>query len=81
MIGRPDDKWGESVQAAIVCRADGEVDGGELIAWARERLAGFKVPREIVFLGADELPRTATGKIQHRVLRETLASRRGESSD
>ena len=81
VIGRPDDKWGESVQAAIVCRADGEVDGGELIAWARERLAGFKVPREIVFLGADELPRTATGKIQHRVLRERLASRRGESSD
>ncbi|MDH3448334.1 MAG: AMP-binding protein [Gammaproteobacteria bacterium] len=76
VVGRPDDKWGESVQAAVVRRAGVDVADTELIAWARERLAGFKVPREIVFLEADEMPRNATGKILHRVLRETLAERR-----
>ncbi len=76
VVGRPDDKWGERVQAAIVRRAGAEVTDSELIAWARQRLAGFKVPREIVFLEADEMPRNATGKILHRVLRETLAARR-----
>ena len=77
VVGRPDDKWGECVQAAVVRRAGTETGDDELIAWARERLAGFKVPREIVFLEADEMPRNATGKILHRVLRETLAARRG----
>ena len=76
VIGRPDDKWGECVQAAVVRRTESEIDEGELIAWARERLAGFKLPREIVFLEAAEMPRNATGKILHRVLRETLAARR-----
>ena len=76
VVGRADDKWGESVQAAIVRRAGSELDETELIAWARERLAHFKVPREIIFLAADEMPRNATGKILHRVLRETLAARR-----
>ena len=76
VIGCPDDKWGECVQAAIVCRADAEVLETDLITWVRQRLAGFKVPREIVFLEADEMPRNATGKILHRVLRETLAARR-----
>ena len=75
VVGRPDDKWGECVQAAVVRRAGTETGDGELIAWARERLAGFKVPREIVFLEADEMPRNATGKILHRVLREMLAAR------
>ena len=75
VVGRPDDKWGESVQAAVVRRAGAEVTDAELIAWARERLAGFKVPREIIFLEAGEMPRNATGKILHRVLRETLAAR------
>ena len=75
VVGRPDDKWGESVQAAIVRRAGVAVDDTELIAWARERLAGFKVPRDIVFLEADQMPRNATGKILHRVLRETLTAK------
>jgi acyl-CoA synthetase (AMP-forming)/AMP-acid ligase II len=80
-VGRPDDRWGESVQAAVVRRAGEAVADNELIAWTRERLAGFKVPREIVFLEADEMPRNATGKILHRVLREMLAARRGSDTD
>ncbi len=76
VVGRPDSKWGESVQAAVVLRAGKSVSEAELIAWSRERLAGYKRPREIVFLNADEMPRNATGKILHRELRSLLAERR-----
>jgi acyl-CoA synthetase (AMP-forming)/AMP-acid ligase II len=75
VIGRPDPKWGEAVQAAVVRRQGQEVDEAELIAWAKERLAGYKRPREIVFLPANEMPRNATGKIVHKTLREMLAER------
>ena len=75
VVGRPDDKWGERVQAAVVRRAGTEVTAAELIDWARTRLAGYKRPREIFFLEPEEMPRNATGKILHRVLRETLARR------
>ena len=60
----------------IVRRTDAKVTESDLIAWARDRLAGFKVPREIIFLEVTEMPRNATGKILHRVLRENLAKRR-----
>jgi len=75
VVGRPDPKWGESVQAAVVRRAGHEVSETELVAWAKERLAGYKRPREIIFLAGDEMPRNATGKILHRTLRELLAAR------
>ncbi len=75
VVGRPDDKWGERVQAAVVCRPGAEVTADELIAWAKERLAGYKRPRDIYFLASDEMPRNATGKILHRVLRDMLGSR------
>jgi acyl-coenzyme A synthetase/AMP-(fatty) acid ligase len=41
--------------------------------WCRERMAGFKRPRGYRFVAEAEIPRTATGKIQHRVLRDRLA--------
>ncbi|MDX1709678.1 MAG: AMP-binding protein [Rhodovibrionaceae bacterium] len=75
VVGRPDPKWGEAVQAAVVRRQGQDVDEAELIAWTKERLAGYKRPREIVFLAADEMPRNATGKILHKALREMLAER------
>ncbi|MEA2431005.1 MAG: o-succinylbenzoate---CoA ligase [Thermoleophilaceae bacterium] len=58
VVGRPDAEWGEAVTAFVV--ADG-VGDHELVAWCRERLAGYKVPRAIVRV--DELPRTASGKL------------------
>lgn len=75
VVGRPDPKWGEIVQAAVVRRQGKQVSEAELIAWAKERLAGYKRPRGIVFLAAEEMPRNATGKILHRTLRELLAER------
>ncbi len=76
VVGRPDDKWGECVQAAVVRRANYDVSEAELIAWTKDRLAGYKRPREIVFLSAEDMPRNATGKILHRGLRDLLAARR-----
>jgi long-chain acyl-CoA synthetase len=67
VIGVPDERWGEAVTALIV-RAPGEaVDAQELVAWARERLAGYKLPRLVEFV--EELPRTPTGKVLKRELR------------
>jgi acyl-CoA synthetase (AMP-forming)/AMP-acid ligase II len=67
VIGIPDEKWGELVTALVV--TDGtEVTAEELIAHCREYLAGYKCPKRVEFL--DELPRTATGKIQKFKLRE-----------
>jgi fatty-acyl-CoA synthase len=67
VIGLPDEQWGETVVAVIACRDDATADAGELIAWARERLAHFKCPRRVEFV--DVLPRNATGKLLKRELR------------
>ena len=77
VVGLPDAKWGERVQAAVVCRQGESVSADDLMAWSKERLAGYKRPRAIAFLAADEMPRNATGKILHRALRELLAGRAG----
>ncbi|MDU8913315.1 AMP-binding protein [Aestuariicoccus sp. MJ-SS9] len=73
VVGLPDEKWGERVAAAIVRRDGSELSAEALIEWTRTRLAGFKRPREIVFLSTEEMPRNATGKILHRVLRDILS--------
>ena len=57
----------------VVNHADTPGTADELIAFARERLAGYKRPRAITFLKPDEMPRNATGKILHRKLRDMLA--------
>lgn len=68
VIGIPDDKWGESVRAIVVRKAGTEVTADEIIAYARERIAGFKTPKSVSFIEA--LPRNASGKILRRQLRE-----------
>jgi fatty-acyl-CoA synthase len=73
VIGVPDAKWGEAVAAVVVLHEGGQASEEELIAWCRERMAGYKRPRRVVFLDEREMPRTATGKILHRVLRERVA--------
>ena len=73
VIGVPDDKWGEAVQAVIVRHDDAAATTeAEILAWCQDRIAGYKLPRAVVFLSESEMPRTATGKIQHRILRDRL---------
>ncbi len=63
----PDDTWGERVTAAISLRDGATVSALELINFCREHLAGFKLPKRVVFL--DELPKNPSGKILKRELR------------
>jgi acyl-CoA synthetase (AMP-forming)/AMP-acid ligase II len=72
VVGLPDATWGEQVTAVVVLQPGATADAGELDAWCRTRIAGFKRPRRYVFLGEAQMPRTATGKIQHRRLRDQL---------
>ncbi len=72
VIGVKDAKWSERVVAAVVLTPDATSDASSLMEWSRGHLAGFKRPREIVFLKPDQMPRNATGKILHRHLREML---------
>ncbi len=67
VVAHPDELWGEVPKAFIVCRPGTEPTVEELQDWVRSRLARFKVPRVVVFI--DELPKTATGKIQKYLLR------------
>jgi fatty-acyl-CoA synthase len=67
VVGMPDAQWGESPHAFVVVKPGASVTAEELNQHARENLAHFKAPKEYHFV--DELPKTATGKIQKFVLR------------
>jgi long-chain acyl-CoA synthetase len=67
VIGVADHRWGETVKALVVARAGSAPTAEELIAFARERLAGYKLPRSVDFV--EELPRTPSGKVLKRELR------------
>jgi fatty-acyl-CoA synthase/long-chain acyl-CoA synthetase len=68
VFGVPDEQWGERVHAVVVVRPGQAVQADELIGFAREHLAGYKVPRSVAF--AAELPHTGSGKVLKRELRE-----------
>ncbi len=68
VIGVPDEKWGEAVKAVVVPAAGTAPTEAELIAYARERLAGYKLPKSVDF--APALPRNPSGKLLKRELRE-----------
>ena len=68
IVGLPDEKWGETPHAFVVLRQGAGATEAEIITFARERVARFKAPRAVTFVG--ELPKTATGKIQKFVLRK-----------
>ncbi|NHA69567.1 AMP-binding protein [Phycicoccus sp. CMS6Z-2] len=67
VIGVPDEKWGETIKALVVLAPGSSVTEAELVAWCKERAAGYKAPTSLEF--RDELARTATGKLQKFKLR------------
>lgn len=71
VIGVADPDWGETVVAVIRCAPDARVDAPAVEGWCRAALAGYKVPRRCEFV--DDFPRTVSGKVLKRVLREQYA--------
>jgi len=75
VVGVPDDKWGEKVAAVVITRPGVDprsITEKDIMECCRDKLAGYKRPKEVVFISQDEMPRTPTGKILHRILRERL---------
>ena len=81
VVGVPHEKWGEVAHAVIVARAGVTLREADVIDWCRDRMAGYKRPRGVSIISEADMPRTATGKIQHRVLRERLGKGVSERCD
>ena len=71
VVAKPDPKWGETPCAFLEIKPGVEVTPADIIAHCKQHLAGFKVPKAIVF---GELPKTSTGKIQKFELRKQAGS-------
>ena len=73
-IGIPDDKWGEKVVAVVIAKEgmdETRINADMIKDCCSDALAGYKRPKEVIFIKEDEMPRTPTGKILHRKLRES----------
>jgi fatty-acyl-CoA synthase len=68
VIGVPSERWGETVKALVVVAAGKQVTEADIIAYCKERLAGYKAPTSVEF--RQSIPRTATGKVQKFKLRQ-----------
>jgi fatty-acyl-CoA synthase len=67
VVAKPDEKWGETPCAFVELKPGQSASADDLVAWCRKNLAGYKVPKYVVFT---ELPKTSTGKIQKFKLRD-----------
>jgi acyl-CoA synthetase (AMP-forming)/AMP-acid ligase II len=70
VIGIPHEKWGEQVAAVIVLHEGVDATEQEISNYCRGKIAGYKVPKKVIFIKDEEMPRSGAGKILHRVLRE-----------
>ena len=75
VIGLPHEKWGEQVIAVVVPRESAKINEKMIMEYCRDKIAGYKRPKKVIFIKDEEMPRTATGKILHRVLRERYVSK------
>jgi fatty-acyl-CoA synthase len=71
VVARPDPKWGESPCAFVRLKTNSNATAEELVDFLRTKIAGYKLPKQIIF---GELPKTVTGKIQKNVLRDRVRS-------
>jgi long-chain acyl-CoA synthetase len=74
VVGVPDEQWGESIMAVVVRRAGSELTGQAVVEACTDRLAGYKKPRRVLFV--DELPKTGSGKVMRRAIRDGLSPAR-----
>ena len=79
IVGFPHERWGEAPHAFVVLKQRASADERELLEFARANLAHFKAPHSVTFI--DELPKTATGKIQKYILRAQRSCYRSAISD
>jgi long-chain acyl-CoA synthetase len=70
VVGRPDPKLGEEVVAFVSLHPEAKLSGPDLVQWARQRIGGYKYPREVAII--DAIPLTAVGKVDRKALRATL---------
>ncbi len=70
VIGVPHEKWGEQVTAVVVLHEGQTATAEEISSHCKGKIAGFKVPKNVIFIKDDEMPRSGEGKILHRMLRE-----------
>jgi fatty-acyl-CoA synthase len=75
VIGLADEKWGERVHAVVIPHAGKSISEEKLLDWCKDKIAGYKRPRSASFIKEEEMPRTATGKILHRILRDRHAAK------
>ncbi|MBT3311051.1 MAG: AMP-binding protein [Desulfobacterales bacterium] len=68
VIGLPDDVWGEAITAVITLKPDTEAEEKEIISWAKQNMAAYKVPKKIIFM--DEIPKNPSGKLLKKELRK-----------
>jgi long-chain acyl-CoA synthetase len=78
VIGVPDPKWGETVKAIVLPATGATLEAGELISFARDRIARYKCPTSVDFVD-EPLPRNASGKLLKRVIREPYWAGHGRS--
>lgn len=74
IIGLHHEKWGEQVTAVVVPRKNAKVSEKMIEDYCKDKMAGYKRPKKVIFIKDEEMPRTPTGKILHRKLRERFNS-------
>jgi acyl-CoA synthetase (AMP-forming)/AMP-acid ligase II len=77
VVGLPHEKWGEAVAAVVIPKnPDSPPSEEEIIAFCTGKMASYKRPKTVHFISQEEMPRTGSGKILHRALRERYAQER-----
>lgn len=74
VVGVPDEKWGEVVHAVVVLHEGKAIQAQDIIDWCSGRIANYKRPRSVSFITESDMPRTATGKVRHSMLRKKVVA-------